>query len=126
MGVLMSKNAEFFDFKISTGSNETSNKKREICNLRPLTLKVLLDWIDSKNIDIKLKEHLKKSASKYPQQALPIWQKNYQKHLGNAQISLRNQSIPTMDSNLGENNEQENKIPYNEEFDAGWESFGKD
>jgi hypothetical protein len=135
---MSTNNAEGFNFKVLTmGRDEVDRRKP--CNLNPLTLSKLFEWIESKSIDHRLKEQLKKSASKYPQQALPVWQKNYSRHVAAAQLLLRSQAIPTMntsielgDSNLGERHEEkgerheekgerheENNVPHNEEFDAG-------
>lgn len=82
------ENTEGFKCKIiSTGREEVD--KRKPCELNPLTIEKLLKWIDAQQIDDMTKQELKKSASKYPHQALGTWRKNYSKHVVNAQVKLR-------------------------------------
>lgn len=130
---MSTNNAENVSFKILTmGRDEVDNRRPS--NLRPLTLPALHAWIESKQIDSRVKEKLKKMASAYPQQALPSWVQNYNRHLAKAQKELKKtlddevQTAPIVE--LGdeerETNEEENRIPTNDEFDFGWENPGKD
>jgi hypothetical protein len=126
-------NTENLGFKVvSMGREEIDNRRP--CNLRPLTLAKLYDWIDSKRIDSRLKEELKKSAGSYPQQALLTWQRTYAKHLAKAQNMLRDKAVPPPENvvELGDepyikrdSYEEENNVPDND-FDAGWENSGED
>lgn len=81
-------NPEQFKFKIlTTGREDVDNRKP--CNLTPLTLEKLLNWIEAQRIDENVKLELKKSASNYPHQALGTWRKNYSKHVATAQAKLK-------------------------------------
>lgn len=81
-------NPEQFKFKIlTTGREDVDNRKP--CDLTPLTLEKLLKWIDVQRIDENTKSELKKSASKYPHQALGAWRKNYAKHVAAAQAKVK-------------------------------------
>lgn len=80
-------NPENFKIKISTGREEVD--KRVPCDFSNLTLNKLFAWIDSKNLSSALKSELKRSASAFPHQALPNWQKNFDKHLSKASSRLR-------------------------------------
>ena len=118
---MSTNNAEGLNFKIVSMGKDAVDQ-RELCNLRPLTLEKLYEWIDAKTIDSRLKDYLKKSASKYPHQALPTWQKNYIKHVANAQKFFQKQAVPTMSKKveLGDEDPDEinNDMPYNDEFDS--------
>lgn len=118
---MSTNNTEGLNFKIVSMGKDAVDQ-REPCNLRPLTLEKLFAWIDTKTIDPRLKEYLKKSASKYPHQALPTWQKNYIKHVAAAQKLFQKQAIPTMPKTVELGDEDQNEIddshmPHNEEFD---------
>lgn len=80
-------NPENFKIKIKTGREDVDS--RVPCDFTNLNLKKLLSWIDSQNISSALKAELKKSASAFPHQALPTWQKNFNRHLSKAQSRLR-------------------------------------
>lgn len=83
-------NPENFKVKlISTGREEVD--KRVPCDLTNLTLDKLFKWIDSQQISNLIKQELKKSASRFPQQTLNVWKKDYMKHLSKAQSRVRNQ-----------------------------------
>jgi len=132
---MSTNNTENLGFKIlSMGRDEFDT--RNPCNLRPMTLAKLHAWIDAKSIDVRLKVELKKSCSVYPQQALGTWLRMYSRHLATAQKALKKK--PTLkeslvelgDEPIGEIYEQENNIPFNEEFDgssiAGRQSASSD
>lgn len=120
---MSTNNTEGINFKVSSmGREEVDN--RPPCNLRPLTLSKLHAWIDGKSIDSRLKEELKKSASKYPQQALSTWQKRYSKHLANAQNALMKKPVTSIAPIVELGDEPQNTIvedlmnvPKNNEFD---------
>lgn len=130
---MSSNNTENLGFKVLTMGREEVDSRRP-CNLRPLTLQKLYAWIDDKRIDSRLKEELKKSAASYPQQALSTWQKMYSQHLAKAQNTLKKKPAPPPVSvvELGdeirkvEQHEEENNVPENDEFDAGWENHSQD
>lgn len=82
---------ESVGFKVVTmGKDEIDC--RAPCNLRPLTLAKLFDWIDAQPVENRMKEQLKKMAGSYPQQALGSWKKNYRKHLAKAQSFLKDKN----------------------------------
>jgi len=128
-------NTENVGFKVITmGREEVDNRRQS--NLRPLSLKKLLAWIDGKRIDSRLKAELKKMAAAYPNQALIVWQRNYSVHLAKAQNMLRNKPAPPP-ANVVELGDEpyENRDTHEEEsilnapdndFDAGWENPGED
>lgn len=126
-------NAESLGFKVvSMGRDEVDHRRP--CNLRPLTLVKLCNWIDNKRIDARLKVELKRMASTYPQQALATWQRLYSKHLATAQNMLKDNAVPPPTtavelgdepSNKRDENEEENTLPDNDEFDAGWKDFSE-
>jgi hypothetical protein len=80
----MAKNAEHLNLKINAGE-----RKNQPCNLRIITLEKVIQFIDNKKIDFNTKKILKNSASKYPQQALENWVKNFDKHLIKARTCLK-------------------------------------
>jgi len=80
--------ADNFNFKVMTMGKEAVDKRKP-CQLNHLDLASLFHWIDSKNVEDRIKIELKKSASTYPQQALVHWQKNYTNHLAKAQEQVR-------------------------------------
>lgn len=123
---MSTNNTEGLNFKIVSMGKDAVDQ-REPCNLRPLTLEKLFEWIDAKTSDARLKDYLKKSASKYPNQALSTWQKNYTKHVATAQKFFKKQAVPTMSKTVELGDEDQNEIdthvpnhshtPHNEEFD---------
>ena len=129
---MSTNNTESVGFKVLTmgrGENDT----RKPCNLRPMTLARLHAWIDAKTIDVRLKAELKKSSSAYPQQALGTWMKMYSRHLSTAQNLLQDKPaapkeflVELGDEPGREIYEEENSIPFNDEFDSGWENPSKD
>jgi hypothetical protein len=136
---MSTNNTEGCKFKITTmGRTEVDNRKP--CNLKPLTIQMIHDWIDSKPIEERLKVELKKSAATYPNQALWAWQKNYSRHLANIQNRLQKTAAPKKPFvELGDEQPvirkreayEENRtvlptLPENDEFDAGWENPGED
>jgi len=128
---MSTNNTENLGFKVLTMGREDFDARKP-CNLRPVTLANLHAWIDAKTIDVRLKAELKKSASSYPQQALGMWLKMYSRHLATAQNALQNKPVSPKEIlvELGEPereiHEEENRIPFNDEFDAGWENTSKD
>lgn len=118
---MSANNTENIGFKVSTMGREEVDL-RNPCNLQPVTLAKLFNWIDSKSIDVLLKVELKKSASSYPQQALGTWVKMYSRHLATAKKHLQKQKSIVNKVELGddpkiEKHEKENNITANEEFD---------
>jgi len=82
-------NPENFRVKlVSSGREEVD--KRVPCDFSNLTLDKIFKWIDSQPVSELIKKELKKSASRYPHQALITWKKDYIKHLSKAQAKLRN------------------------------------
>lgn len=74
----MSQNsAESINFKIYTKGGEKTIPQQ----YRQLTLEQLLNWIDKQNLSDKEKEDMKKIASKYPQQTLSSFKKNFRQHV---------------------------------------------
>jgi len=129
---MSTNNTENLGFKVLTMGREEFDARRP-CNLRPMTLARLHAWIDSKTIDVRLKAELKKSSAAYPQQALGTWLRMYPRHLATAQNSLQEKPadikeflVELGDEPERENYEEENTIPFNDEFDAGWESSSPD
>lgn len=108
---------EKYNFKVGA----VGEGKKKYCNLKPLNLEKLLNWIDSQSIEEHLKVELKKSASAYPHQALESWQKNFAKHVSTAQAKVRKLPKPRpKKAELGEEenfNEEEN-YPTKDPFDA--------
>jgi len=80
-------NPENFKVQIKTGRDEIDS--RVPCDFTNLTLKKLFSWIDSQQVGSLLKAELKKSASRFPHQALPAWQRDFDRHLSKAQSRLR-------------------------------------
>jgi hypothetical protein len=80
-------NPENFKVQIKTGRDEVDS--RVPCDFTNLTLKKLFSWIDSQQVGSLLKAELKKSASRFPHQALPAWQRDFDRHLSKAQSRLR-------------------------------------
>jgi len=117
---MSTNNTENIGFKVTTMGREEVDL-RNPCNLQPITLKKLFNWIDSKTIDVRLKIELKKSASSYPQQALGAWVKMYSRHLATAQKSLQKQKSNLKKVELVEEQKmdkyQENNIIANEQND---------
>ena len=119
---MSTNNTENLGFKVLTMGRDEFDT-RQPCDLRPMTLARLHAWIDSKTIDIRLKNELKKSSSAYPQQALGTWLKMYSRHLAIAQKSLQEKPIVPKEIlvELGDepkgNIYEESNVPYNEEFD---------
>lgn len=129
---MSTNNTESLGFKVLTMGREEFDA-RQPCNLRPMTLARLHAWIDSKTIDVRLKAELKKSSAAYPQQALGTWLKMYSRHLATAQNSLQDKPVAPKEFlvELGDEpereiHEEENNVPFNDEFDAGWENPSKD
>jgi len=129
---MSTNNTESLGFKVLTMGREENDARRP-CNLRPMTLARLHAWIEAKTIDVRLKAELKKSAASYPQQALGMWLKMYSRHLATAQNSLQEKPVAPKEFlvELGDEpereiHEEENSIPFNDEFDAGWENPSKD
>lgn len=59
-------------------------------SLQPmLTLEALKAWIDTQQVEERVKEILKGMASRYPNQALPSFKKNYNVLLDRAKRQLR-------------------------------------
>lgn len=82
-------NPENFRVKlVSSGREEVD--KRVPCDFSNLTLDKVLKWIDSQQVSELVKKELKKSASRFPHQALSTWKNDYIKHLSKAQAKLRN------------------------------------
>lgn len=107
-------NPENFKVKLITSGREEVDK-RIPCNLNTLTLDKLYKWIDSQQTNSLIKQELKKSASRFPQQALGAWQKNYIKHLSKAQAKLRNKAKETQE--IEEKEADSQRMP-NEDFDG--------
>ena len=82
-------NPEGFKIQLTTGRSED----RKPCDLSNLNLKKLCEWIDRQNVSLIVKEALKKSASRFPHQALKAWRKGYSKHLALVQRQIRNKNI---------------------------------
>jgi hypothetical protein len=129
---MSTNNTESLGFKVLTMGREEFDA-RQPCNLRPMTLARLHAWIDSKTIDVRLKAELKKSSAAYPQQALGTWLKMYSRHLATAQNSLQDKPVAPKEFlvELGDEPEreiyeEENNVPFNDEFDAGFENPSKD
>lgn len=80
-------NPENFKIQIRTGRDEVD--KRVPCDFTNLTLKKLHAWIDSQQLSSSLKSELKRSASAFPHQALPAWQRDFDKYLSRAQSRIR-------------------------------------
>jgi hypothetical protein len=78
-------NPEGYKFKISVGNEESKTP----CDFSNLTLHKLTKWIDQQAVSKQVKEELKKSASRFPHQALPKWRAGYLKHLSKAQAKVR-------------------------------------
>lgn len=127
-------NTEEFQFKMITSGREEVDKRKP-CELNPLTIEKLLKWIDAQQIDESTKQELKKSASKYPHQALGAWRKNYSKHVANAQAKLRKKPKPKpvrpelgeepMENRNGKKNFGSIKECFDNEFDE-FENPGED
>lgn len=126
---------ESIGFKVVTMGRDDVDSRLPT-NLKSLTLANLLEWIDSQPIDDRLKQELKKAASKYPQQALGSFKKNFRKHL--TQASIKNQASKSQPKvelvELAEESEDSeiertfnesdftDKVPFNDEFDFGLEN----
>lgn len=80
-------NPENFKIQIKTGRDEVDN--RVPCDFSNLTLKKLHAWIDSQQLSSALKSELKRSAASFPHQALPAWQRDFDRYLSKAQSRLR-------------------------------------
>ena len=108
-----------FQVKILDG-----NKKRKPCDLQPLTLAKVIDWIEAKRLDPKVKEELKKSAANYPQQALSNWQNNFSLHLEKIQNIMRSnpasKELVELQHKPVKEEYYEESVPVND-FDSGWE-----
>lgn len=75
------------------------------CNLNPITLDKLINWIDKKEVEMPVKEELKRMAGKYPENALPNWVKNYNRHLLKAKKKVKSIEYPDF---TGEKSEENN------------------
>lgn len=116
-------NPENFKIQIKTGREEVD--KRVPCDFNNLTLEKLYVWIDSHQLSAALKAELKRSAASFPHQALPSWQKNFDRYLSRAQSRLRkkkNSSTisavvkPLEEKNLGKIVQNEISLPSSSEF----------
>lgn len=113
-------NPENFKVKlISSGREEVD--KRIPCDLSNLTLDKLFKWIDSQQISGIIKQELKKSASRFPQQTLGVWQRNYTKHLSRAQTKVRNKKSVTKIEEIVEKDTVNNKAPSEDPFEDNFE-----
>ena len=102
---MASNTTEGVNFRVvSMGRDEVDSRRP--CNFRPLTLENLYQWIDSKNLEPRIKAELKAMAGQWPQQALPVWQKSYTRHLVIAQNKVRNGPAPEPKP-LGEDDEKD-------------------
>lgn len=117
----MAKSAENLNVKINAGEG-----KNQPCNLRIVTLEKVLQFIENKKIDLNTKKILKNSASKYPQQALENWVKNFDRHLIQARNCLKlnkpktivelGDEPPEPMSQLEQQQEELKNVPEAEEF----------
>lgn len=99
-------NAERAGFSLSLNNDA----EKVPCNLRVMTLERVYKIIDSKNYDAKLTAELKKSAGRYPQQALENFVQNFDKHLLRARkaIKLSKPTVsPIEETPLAEHKEEE-------------------
>lgn len=87
---IMNNSSESLNFKIRI----MGQQDRPPCNLRPLNLEKLLEWIDAKTVEPAIKEELKRMAGSYPEAALTNWAKNYTKHLAKAKKKVKLSQFP--------------------------------
>jgi hypothetical protein len=78
--------------------SEREKKLRKSCNLNPITLKHVIDYINLQDISAELKDVLRKKASRYPNQALQQFVDNFKKTLAVEHRKLyKGYVIPTSD-----------------------------
>lgn len=113
-------NPENFKVKLVTSGREEVDK-RIPCDFSNLTLDKVFKWIDSQQLSGSIKQELKKSASRFPQQTLMSWKNDYMKHLARAQSKLRNQEKKRKIEEIEEieevNPDQMNHMPLENDFD---------
>jgi len=101
-------NAERAGFSVSLNNDA----EKVPCKLRIMTLERVYRIIESKNYDAKVTSELKKSASKYPQQALENFMQNFDKHLLRARkaVRLSSPTVSPVDDSIETKNKEE-EIP---------------
>jgi hypothetical protein len=99
---------------ISSGKEEID--RRVPCDFSNLTLDKVFKWIDSQQVNELIKSELKKSASRYPQQALKAWKNDYIRHLSRAQTKIRNSRKKEV-KDIEEKNPQNLSVPLDNDFD---------
>lgn len=82
----MATGTEKFNFKIDI----QGKTKRKPCNLQPITMDKLVDYINSTITDERVKEEVKKMALKYPGQSLQHFYGNLKIHIAEAQKIVSN------------------------------------
>jgi hypothetical protein len=104
---------------VSTGNAIVD--KRTPCNLRPLTLQGLLDFIEVSVRDERVRGEVKKMAKNYPAQALWAFRKNIRLHIEKAQkiIAL----APVNKGELGDEREEKGSKDLNSIRDFGNDEF---
>lgn len=116
-------NPENFKVKIISSGREEVDK-RVPCDFSNLTLDKLFRWIDSQQVSSLIKQELKKSASRFPHQALNNWKNNYIKHLSKAQAKVRNKKLQEKNSVIEEIEEkpiEKMYLPDEKDFDQDFE-----
>jgi hypothetical protein len=73
--------AENLKFQVSAGQDDS----RKPCSFKIINIKTVNKIIDSKDLDEKVKNHLKKMASSYPHQALEGFLRTLDKNIMIAQ-----------------------------------------
>jgi hypothetical protein len=89
---MSTQNAEGLKFRVVSTGNPTVDRRKP-CKLRVLTQEKLQAWIESQQLDARVKQHLKLMAGQYPQQALEAWVKNYNYHLAKAQEKVQQENL---------------------------------
>lgn len=123
-------NPENFKVKIISSGREEVDK-RVPCDFSNLTLDKLFRWIDSQQVSSLIKQELKKSASRFPHQALNNWKNNYIKHLSKAQAKIRNKKLQEKNHSVIEEIKEktidEMHLPDEKDFDQDFDqTLGED
>ena len=100
---MATRNTEGIKFSVTTGNPDVDN--RIPCIHKKLTYERICAWIDSKKFDPLIAHELKKSAGKYPENALEQWKKNYQSHLTKIRHAIKLQQSAPKRTELGEDDE---------------------
>ena len=75
--------------KSSNGLTEREQRQKQLVNLRPVTLKIILERIENQDFDEELKDVLRKQVSRYPNQALQRFYDSFDKMVSIAQRKLK-------------------------------------